>query len=78
MANNKVEVDIINIRDFAKDAQKTTDDRPFGGGPGMVMKVEPIADALKAVKAGLSETDTVKVLSLQLKESCTPKKQHVV
>jgi len=40
---------IVNIRDFAADKQHTTDDRPFGGGPGMVMKVEPIDLALKTI-----------------------------
>lgn len=39
---------MINIRDYATDKHKTTDDRPYGGGPGMVMKVEPIAAALAA------------------------------
>src|SRR5258708_7139945 len=44
-----VEFQIINIRDFATDKHQTTDDRPFGGGPGMVMKVEPIDGALKSL-----------------------------
>lgn len=38
-------VNVVNIRDFATDKHQTADDRPFGGGPGMVMKVEPIAAA---------------------------------
>lgn len=44
---NKIKIDIINIRDFAKDKHKTVDDRPYGGGPGMVLKVAPIFEALK-------------------------------
>ncbi|NJR72114.1 MAG: tRNA (guanosine(37)-N1)-methyltransferase TrmD [Gammaproteobacteria bacterium] len=40
-----------NPRDFVSDKYKTIDDRPFGGGPGMVMKAAPIADAIKAAKA---------------------------
>jgi len=40
---------IHNLRDFARDKHKTTDDLPYGGGPGMVMKVEPIFRALKAL-----------------------------
>jgi tRNA (guanine37-N1)-methyltransferase len=44
-----VEFKVINIRDFATDKYQTTDDRPFGGGPGMVMKVEPIAAALASL-----------------------------
>ncbi len=37
-------------RDFVDDAHRTVDDRPFGGGPGMVMMAQPLADALAAVK----------------------------
>lgn len=43
-----IEFTIVNIRDYAQDKHKVTDDRPYGGGPGMVMKVEPIDLALKA------------------------------
>jgi len=39
-----------NLRDWASDRHKTVDDRPFGGGLGMVMKVEPIFKAVKALK----------------------------
>ena len=39
-----------NPRDFVNDAHRTIDDRPFGGGPGMVMMAQPLADALAAVK----------------------------
>jgi tRNA (guanine37-N1)-methyltransferase len=42
-----VNYEVINIRDFAQDKHKVTDDRPFGGGPGMVLMVEPIARALE-------------------------------
>lgn len=44
-----VEVAVIDIRQFATDKHRVTDDRPFGGGPGMVMKVEPIDRALKSL-----------------------------
>lgn len=47
--SNLVEFSLINIRDFAQDKHKTTDDRPYGGGPGMVMKIEPIYLALKSL-----------------------------
>ncbi|MCK4791345.1 MAG: tRNA (guanosine(37)-N1)-methyltransferase TrmD [Desulfobacteraceae bacterium] len=40
---------IINIRDFARGVHKTTDDRPYGGGDGMVMKPGPIYRALKSI-----------------------------
>ena len=43
-----VEFNVINLRDFTTDKHNTTDDRPFGGGPGMVMKPEPIFAAFDA------------------------------
>lgn len=47
-----VEIRIVNLRDFTQDRHKVTDDLPFGGGGGMVMKPEPI---FKAVKSCLEE-----------------------
>lgn len=41
---------LVNIRDYARDKHRTVDDKPYGGGSGMVMKVEPIARALAALK----------------------------
>ncbi|MEE8056180.1 MAG: tRNA (guanosine(37)-N1)-methyltransferase TrmD [Gammaproteobacteria bacterium] len=43
-----VELRIWNPRDFAKDAHRSVDDRPYGGGPGMVMKVQPVRDAIRS------------------------------
>jgi len=47
---DQVQIEITNIRDFATDKHSMTDDRPFGGGEGMVMKPEPLAAALESVK----------------------------
>ncbi len=44
-----VRVHLTDIRDFARDRHKSVDDRPFGGGPGMVMKPEPVFDAVEHV-----------------------------
>lgn len=57
--NGLVNFNIVNIRDFAVDKHKITDDRPFGGGPGMVMKIEPIHRALESlgVKVGRFAVD---------------------
>jgi tRNA (guanine37-N1)-methyltransferase len=44
-----LEFNIVNIRDFAHDIHRTCDDAPFGGGAGMVMKAEPIRDAMEHV-----------------------------
>ena len=45
-----VEINVHNLRNWAKDKHQTTDDTPFGGGPGMVMKVEPVFEAIKDLK----------------------------
>ena len=45
-----VAFNVVNLRDFTDDRHKTTDDRPFGGGPGMVMKPEPIFRAVESVQ----------------------------
>jgi len=50
IAENYISVSTVNIRDFAEGRHKTTDDRPFGGGCGMVMKPEPLAKAILAAK----------------------------
>ncbi|MBU5293318.1 tRNA (guanosine(37)-N1)-methyltransferase TrmD [Anaerosalibacter bizertensis] len=50
-----VRLNCINIRDFSEDKHKRVDDYPFGGGPGMVMKPEPIAKAIESVKESESK-----------------------
>ena len=52
-----------NPRDFTNDVHRTVDDRPYGGGPGMVLKYEPAARAIREAKAGMSETCPVICLS---------------
>lgn len=46
-----LELALFNPRDFARDRHRTVDDRPYGGGPGMVMMVEPLLAAVEAAKA---------------------------
>lgn len=46
----KVKINIINFRDYTDDPHKKVDDTPFGGGAGMVLKIEPIYNALNAIK----------------------------
>ncbi|KAB0666235.1 tRNA (guanosine(37)-N1)-methyltransferase TrmD [Oryzomonas japonica] len=46
-----IEIALHNIRDWATDRHQTADDAPYGGGAGMVMKVEPLAACIEAVKA---------------------------
>jgi tRNA (guanine37-N1)-methyltransferase len=47
----KIKINIHNLRDYTGDKHKTVDDRPYGGGPGMIMKIEPIVKALRKIKA---------------------------
>jgi tRNA (guanine37-N1)-methyltransferase len=47
LAGGIIQVEYINLRDFAFDRHQVTDDRPFGGGPGMVLKIEPLAAAIQ-------------------------------
>ena len=44
-----VEIAIHDLRDYSRDAHRKVDDRPYGGGPGMVMRVEPIVRAVREV-----------------------------
>jgi tRNA (guanine37-N1)-methyltransferase len=44
-----LQVDLVNLRDFTADSYRTVDDYPFGGGPGMVMKPEPVFEAVRSV-----------------------------
>ncbi len=50
-AQGKLGVELIDFRAFTTDPHRTVDDRPFGGGPGMVLKPEPIFDAIEDVEA---------------------------
>ena len=45
-----VKIHVHQLRDYARDRHKTVDDRPFGGGPGMVMKAEPLVDAIEHLR----------------------------
>lgn len=49
--NGKIEINIIDIRDFTLDKHKKCDDTPYGGGAGMVMTPQPIYDAIMSVKS---------------------------
>ena len=55
----------FNPRDYANDKHRTVDDRPYGGGPGMLMKVEPLYKAIMAAKAEAEKAVRVIYLSPQ-------------
>jgi len=48
--NKTVELNIYNLRDFTKDKHRKVDDKPYGGGNGMVMMVQPFYDAIRFIK----------------------------
>jgi tRNA (guanine37-N1)-methyltransferase len=54
-----VEVSYWNPRDYTEDKHRTVDDRPYGGGPGMLMKTEPIERAVGAAKAALPHAKVI-------------------
>jgi tRNA (guanine37-N1)-methyltransferase len=60
-----VEVVLHNIRDWAQGRHKRVDDRPYGGGPGMVMMVEPVVDCVEAVRAQAPEPAALVMLTPQ-------------
>lgn len=61
----KVTLKAINPRDYTHDRHRSVDDRPYGGGPGMVMRPEPMAEALKVGRAFAGETAKVIYMSPQ-------------
>lgn len=58
-----VEIRLWNIRDWAKGKRKSVDDRPFGGGPGMVIMPAPVFDAVESVQAQTPEPGLVILLT---------------
>jgi tRNA (guanine37-N1)-methyltransferase len=56
---NLISASTINIRDFAKGKHRVTDDRPYGGGSGMVVKPEPLANAIRAAKENSPSLRTI-------------------
>lgn len=79
-----IKVNIINIRDFSKDSYKTVDDHPYGGGVGMVMKVDVIDRALEFAKQQVNESshtillDPKGITFTQNKAKTLSLKKHVI
>jgi len=69
-----VEIKLINLRDFALDAHGTVDDRPYGGGAGMVLMVEPIVKAIKACNAQRVTSNVKTILTSAKGEKYSQKK----
>ena len=60
-----LELEVWNPRDFTEDKHKSVDDKSYGGGPGMLMKVQPLRDAINAAKHGVRSGAPVIYLSPQ-------------
>lgn len=54
-----LEVTAFNPREYTQDVHRTVDDRPYGGGPGMVMKIEPLRDAIEAARTKLTRAKVI-------------------
>jgi tRNA (guanine37-N1)-methyltransferase len=61
--NKLVEIHLWNLRDWAKGRHKSVDDRPFGGGPGMVIMCEPVFDCVESVQAQGTEPGLLVLLT---------------
>jgi tRNA (guanine37-N1)-methyltransferase len=67
LKNNLINIKVHNLRDWTSDKHKTVDDSPFGGGAGMVMEIEPLYKALKAIKQESNKTRKQKIVLLSAK-----------
>ena len=78
--DDKAQLTLWNPRDFTLDKHRTVDDRPFGGGPGMLMKVEPLAKAVAAAKEAsvLAGEDDLPAKVIYLSPQGRPLKQDGV
>jgi tRNA (guanine37-N1)-methyltransferase len=65
IAAGQVRLATVNPRDYANDRHRTVDDRPYGGGPGMVMAVEPLRSAIRDARDGAGAAAKVSLLSPQ-------------
>jgi tRNA (guanine37-N1)-methyltransferase len=65
IADGKVRIEVLNPRDFAQDRHRTVDDRPYGGGPGMVMAVEPLRSTIRSARERAGTEAKVSLLSPQ-------------
>ena len=65
--NEIINIEAVNIRDFADDKHNTVDDKPYGGGAGMVMKPEPIYNSLESVDAFSDQRSNKKTILLSAK-----------
>ena len=54
-----MQIDLHDLRQYTTDLHRTTDDAPYGGGPGMIMKVEPLVHGLEQLRTEIPELHTI-------------------
>src|SRR5665647_3616776 len=65
VANNIIEINAVNIRDYSTDKHHSTDDYTYGGGSGMVMTIQPVIDSYKSIASQLEYKPKLIYLSPQ-------------
>lgn len=81
--SGRVKIAVHNLRDYSQDKHRKIDDRPFGGGPGMVFKPEPIFEAIKKIRSKSRKAKVIllspqgKVLNQKLAEKLS-KDRHLI
>lgn len=73
-----IKAQCFNPRDFTKDKHRTVDDRPYGGGPGMLMMVQPLTDAINAAIAAAGQGDSGGDLPAEFDNSAENHKPKVI
>jgi len=67
LEKNIISINVHNLRDWATDKHRTVDDTPYGGGAGMVLKIEPIFEAIKSIKSMKSKAKKMRVILFSAK-----------
>jgi tRNA (guanine37-N1)-methyltransferase len=73
-----VDLHFVNPRDFTEDRHRTVDDKPYGGGPGMLMKTEPLVAAIRSVRQSLATAPGQRIRSIYLSPQGRPLTQELV
>jgi len=78
ISSGKVSLELLNPREFAADRHRTVDDRPYGGGPGMVMAVEPLRSTIRSAKDRASRDGVARAKASLLSPQGRPLDQNAV
>jgi len=76
--NGLIELNCWNPRDFTSDKHRTVDDRPYGGGPGMLMKVQPLLDTVEAIRQQYRQQQLAPARLIYLSPQGSPIKQQLL